>query len=78
MSHLQCAFETELASVSMTAKQLESQPVAGSDWTVFHASLRLLQAIGNSKHWLTVLLLLDEAIFLVCHFFKVWLTIAFF
>ena len=45
----QCAFETELASVSTTAKQLESQPVTGSDWTVFHASLRLLQAIGNSQ-----------------------------
>ncbi|XP_043223970.1 conserved oligomeric Golgi complex subunit 7-like [Amphibalanus amphitrite] len=43
----QCAFETELANVNATAKQLESQPSAGSDWTVFHASLRLLQAIGD-------------------------------
>ena len=45
----QCAFETELASVNMTAKQLETQPTAGSDWTVFHASLRLLQAIGKNQ-----------------------------
>ena len=47
--YFQCAFETELASVSVTAKQLESQPTTGSDWTVFHASLRLLQAIGKTR-----------------------------
>ncbi|XP_037073174.1 conserved oligomeric Golgi complex subunit 7-like [Pollicipes pollicipes] len=42
-----CAFETYLSSVSAAARQLGAQPASGSDWTVFHASVRLLQAIGD-------------------------------
>lgn len=54
----QRAYETELGGVSVAARQLEAQPAAAADWLVFHASLRLLQAIGGCRppgreHWRT-------------------------